>query len=427
MNDQRITYLLRRYMDDELTILELNELQEILLNNNTVNAVEESFQDIIQSYSQTVAYNREDWEHLYQRVLTAEVKAAAPGLASTHSDSQATPSARRVHLLRTAWLRYAAAVILLLAGAGTWLYLNQTTTTDISLRSSTGKPEILPGGNKAILTLADGSVIVLDSASIGNLAQQGNTKIIKLDAGALAYNNAGGPASLTGEVMYNTISTPRGGQFTIILQDGTKVWLNAASSLKYPSSFTGADRKIEVSGEAFFQIAKDKTKPFLVKINDQAEVKVLGTSFNVYAYRDEEIIRTTLLEGSIRMQATEKSFSATEPLTLKPGQQAKLLVGENVSDQRLRLSDGVNIAQVMAWKNGVFNFEGARFEEVMRQLERWYDITVIYEKEIPYLHFEGDISRNITLTDLLKGLELSGVRFRVEDGRRLVVLSATNQ
>jgi ferric-dicitrate binding protein FerR (iron transport regulator) len=211
----------------------------------------------------------------------------------------------------------------------------------------------------------------------------------------------------------------------VVLPDGTKVWLNAASSLRYPTAFSGKKRQIAITGEAYFEVAKDKAKPFFIKINNEAVIEVLGTNFNVNAYEDEASINTTLLEGSIRVEAlgTLRGRPAgRNAVILQPGQQGQIAAGQKTGQRQIKVIKDADIEKVMAWKNGAFNFNNASLEEVMRQLERWYDIQVVYENGIPDIHFGGELSRGVSLADLIKALKDSEIHFRIEEGRRLVVL-----
>ncbi len=269
------------------------------------------------------------------------------------------------------------------------------------------KNDVAPGGNKAILTLADGSVIVLDSAQNGTLTNQGNTKVIKLDNGQLAYNSAGIKST---EVLFNTISTPRGGQYQVILPDGSKVWLNAASSLRFPAAFVDKERRVDVTGEAYFEIAKNAAMPFVVSVGG-AEVQVLGTHFNIMAYDDEATMKTTLLEGSIKFVKGNTSH------LLKPGQQSQLTPTGSVN-----VASGVDMAHVMAWKNGLFHFEDADIQTFMRQLSRWYDVEVVYQNKNNNDQFVLEMPRSSKLSDVLKVLELTGdIRFGI-DGKKIIIL-----
>lgn len=318
---------------------------------------------------------------------------------------------------RLAWPRYAAAAVLFfIIGSGIFLLLQEKNVNKevaVTDQKEYTKEVLAPGGNKAILTLADGKQIVLDEAKNGNLADQGNTKVIKLN-GQIAYNESS-MAALNGKnvaVSYNTITTPRGGQYQLILADGSMVWLNASSSLRFPTSFQGKERRVELSGEGYFEIAKDASKPFTVTINttlgEKNEVEVLGTHFNIMAYNDEGIVKTTLLEGSVKINHNNKIAM------LKPGQQAKL------QNQSMKVVDDVDTDEAVAWKNGYFQFTSANLQQVMRQIARWYDVDISYEGKIPERKFGGKISRDNNASEVLKVLELSKVKFRIEN-RKIIV------
>ena len=267
------------------------------------------------------------------------------------------------------------------------------------------KNDVLPGGDKATLTLADGSTIVLDDAQNGTLAQQGNSKIVKLD-GKLSYDPTNKNSR---EIVYNTISTPKGGQYQLELPDGSQVWLNATSSIHFPTSFIGTERRIEITGEAYFEIARNPNMPFIVTVNN-AEVQVLGTHFNVNAYDDEDNVKTTLLEGSVRF------INDGNTNILKPGQQSQLTKGGTT-----KVVSNVDVDEVVAWKNGMFDFENAGIETVMRQLSRWYDVEIEYKGKTDDL-FIAEMRRNIKLSDALKALELTGkVKFDIQDKKIIVM------
>jgi ferric-dicitrate binding protein FerR (iron transport regulator) len=267
------------------------------------------------------------------------------------------------------------------------------------------KNDVSPGGDKATLILADGSTIVLDETQNGTIAQQGNSKIIKLD-GKLSYDPTNKNSR---EIVYNTISTPKGGQYQLELPDGSQVWLNATSSIHFPTSFTGTERRIEITGEAYFEIAKNPNMPFIVTVSN-SEVQVLGTHFNINAYNDEDNVKTTLLEGSVRF-VNDGSINI-----LKPGQQAQL-----TKEGTTKVVSDVNVDNVVAWKNGMFDFENASIETVMRQLSRWYDVEIEYKGKTDDL-FIAEMRRNIKLSDALKALELTGkVKFDIQDKKIIVM------
>lgn len=307
----------------------------------------------------------------------------------------------RVHFLRRGFFRYAAAVVVLLGVGGYLFTVNKNKDNKLA-----GTAEVIaPGREGAILTLADGSKVVLDSIGNGVVANQSGVQVL-LQNGQLAYDGS------SGEVVYNTISTPKGRQFRLLLPDGSKVWLNAASAVKYPTVFAGKERRVELEGEAYFEVTKNAEVPFKVVLRDATEVEVLGTSFNINSYHNEPVIRATLLEGSVRLNAYKRSE------TLKPGQQAVV----KPSKEQMEVARKADLDQVMAWKNGLFNFDDASLEEVMRQLERWYDIEVTYAKDIPAIRFGGEINKQNTLQDVLQILEKSNVHFRLEESRKLVVI-----
>lgn len=279
------------------------------------------------------------------------------------------------------------------------------------------KDDVLPGGDKAMLELADGSVVILEKANNGSLQEQGGVKIVKQD-GRLVYNAAQG--NPTDKISYNKISTPKGGQYHVILPDGSRVWLNAESTLRFPTMFTGNERQVELTGEAYFEVAKleapyssvetGKMMPFKVQTNG-VNIEVLGTHFNVMAYSNEKSVNTTLLEGSVRVS----HLTSNNSQLLKPGQQAKVNGGIKIVN--------VDTEEVVAWKNGFFHFNGAGIQTVMGQIERWYDVEVDYEGEITSKHFTGIISRSINASKVLDMLELTGgVKFEIK-GKKISVKS----
>lgn len=302
---------------------------------------------------------------------------------------------------------WAAAVVVLVAAGGYFL-LNQHPRNDFAKAKPQSVPlqnDIAPGGDKAVLTLADGSRVVLDSAANGALTRQGNVTVIKLN-GQLAYSAEGSKAT---EVLYNTISTPKGGQYQLVLADGSKVWLNAASSLRFPTAFTGKERRVELTGEGYFEVAHDETKPFHVSVHNM-DVEVLGTHFNINAYNDEPSIKTTLLQGRVKVKKEEKL------VYLNPGQQAVI----NPAADNIKVDYDVDTEEVVAWKNGRFQFNSANIETIMRQAARWYDADVQYQGETSET-FSGGLPRSENISQLLKILEATGkVDFSIH-GKRIIV------
>jgi len=311
----------------------------------------------------------------------------------------------------------AAAVILILFSIGTYfMFSSKSPKREIVKTAPTEtklKNDIAPGGNKAVLTLADGSTIVLDSTSNGTICQQGNIKVQKLDNGLLAYSVNGQQVTENDEAFFNTITTPRGGQYHVTLADGTKVWLNAASSIRFPVVFTGTERKVEITGEAYFEVAKNKAMPFKVKVNS-SEIEVLGTHFNVNAYNDEASIKTTLLEGMVKVSVPALAGNQS-PKFLQPGQQA----GIN-KEGKINVLDNADTEEAVAWMNGHFQFKSADLKTILRQIARWYDVDVEY-KGNANLHFTGQLTRNDSVSKVFKELALTGeVHFKI-DGKRIIV------
>ncbi|MBO9572328.1 MAG: FecR family protein [Chitinophagaceae bacterium] len=301
------------------------------------------------------------------------------------------PVAHRIHFLKTTWFRYAAAIIII-AGIGTYLWNTQQKAKPLitSTKPVPVKNDVLPGGQKAILTLSDGKKIELNNTASETIHDQALS--IENNNGQLIYKK--------GElVAMNTMTTPKGGQYQLTLADGTRVWLNAASSITYPTAFTGNKREVSITGEAYFEVAKNAQQPFHVK-TPKEEITVLGTEFNVHAY-NEEPSKTSLIEGSVKINDR----------ILQPGQ--AFINGNIIS---------TNIEQDIAWKNGYFSFENKSLEQIMTELARWYDVQVTYEQGVPKMEFMGMVGRNLTLSQVLSGLQKVGLKLRLEENRRLVIL-----
>jgi ferric-dicitrate binding protein FerR (iron transport regulator) len=373
-------------------------------------------------------YNYDYWQRAF-----LEIK------ESYQQQNMQSAKVRRLSSLRRWW--WAAASIILLISVGTYLLIKTKSPQQVAVST-----KILPGKDGAILTLADGSKVLLDTVKNGIVAVQGGATA-KIVNGTLIYEGRGG------EAVYNVMSTPKARKFHVILPDGTNAWLNSASSIRYPTTFTGDDRKVIVTGEVYFEVAKNQKMPFRLNVNNQAEIEVLGTHFNVKAYENEPVINTTLLEGSIAITLAHKSEQTGQGmkgrnkkagrLILKPGQQAQILVDEKkllVNEEGpakeaakkatgqeaqpgVTVTSNTDIDKVMAWKNNVFDFNDIAFADAMHQLERWYDIQVVYEKGIPTdVELSGKITKDVTLNDLVIILEKIGVKCRLE-GRKLLIQS----
>jgi ferric-dicitrate binding protein FerR (iron transport regulator) len=304
------------------------------------------------------------------------------------------------------WPRFvAAASILLVLGIGGIYLRKQAKVNPVATVLSN---DIAPGSNKAILTLANGQKIDLAGAGNGRLAVQGNANVNKTSDGSLTYKAAGNQPSGSSALTFNTVSTPSGGQYHLTLADGTDAWLNAGSSIRYPTSFGNKERKVEITGEVYFEVAHNPAKPFRV-ITDRQAVEVLGTHFNVNAYADEEAVRTTLLEGSVKVTGSNQIKF------IKPGEQAIL------NSHGLAVVPA-NLEEAVAWKNGYFRFNDEKIGSIMRKLSRWYNIEVTFKGPMSEEGFNGKISRYKNISQALKMLEkTSAVHFQI-DGRRVTVM-----
>lgn len=356
-------------------------------------------------------FDMKPWKPVLDRVLNTDRPVA--------SATEEAPAAPVFNLRKWGWA--AAALLILLAGSTLYLLTrNNTASPPVVNRTD---QEIGPGKEGAVLTLADGRQLILDSLSDGIVAMEDAAQVT-LKNGQLQYSQL---ESGSKEMQFNTMSTPRGRQFKLTLPDGTDVWLNAGSSIRYPVEFTSTERKVELTGEAFFHVKsmklpafKDRPAirvPFIVNVNKKMEVEVLGTQFNINAYTNENTIHTTLTEGVVKVRTVNNSDDPSQSAVLLPGQQASVT---NTGSQKITVQNA-DLSKVLAWNNGLFNFENVHLADAMLQLERWYDIDVAYENGVPEIWFSGKISRDTKLAVLLKILEKTGVQFRLE-GRKLIVL-----
>lgn len=306
------------------------------------------------------------------------------------------------------WKKVAvAASIIILSGLGIYFFqLKEVTNQPAQANLS---DVIKPGGNKAVLILGDGRKINLEETATGKLAEEFGVNIIKKASGEIVYDMRGTKSAEVASKSVNTIATPRGGTYHVLLEDGSKVWLNAASSITFPASFEATERKVELQGEAYFEIAKNRTRPFIVKAGNQS-IQVLGTKFNVNSYTNEPNLKTTLVEGSVKVSNQIGS------LILKPGQQS-----QSTAYQKITLRE-VETEEFLAWKDGMFSFQRADLKTVMKQFERWYDIDVQFEDELPDMYFTGKIYRNLNLNEALNSLTFLGVKFKIQH-RNVTVLS----
>jgi len=347
--------------------------------------------------------------------------------------AQVEPVRQPVPLVRRWYAWAAAAAILLIAGAVTWQYWPAKKQT-LSVTEKQTPATVLPGGNKASLTLSNGSVINLVNAVDGKVAEEGNSRIIKRANGELSYEPANDNKALTAVAM-NTLSTPRGGQYKLVLPDGSKVWLNAASSITYPTQFAANERQVTITGEAYFEVAqahqKDAGKerlPFIVTVQSPAgrklaQVHVLGTTFNIMAYADEGAIKTTLLKGKVKVAVPAAAPGKNEHVRLlTPGQQAQVpqTTGAAGNDS-IRVIHLEDMETAFAWTNGFIPLKNSDLPSIMRALSRWYDIEVVYQGKIPDYTFGGSIPRTENFSSVLKILEYQGVHCKLQE-HTLIVL-----
>lgn len=319
---------------------------------------------------------------------------------------------RRTKPWNTSFFKALAAILITVIATSFYFFLPIIGDKNISASESTVQDnDIAPGTNRATLALADGRVFDLDDATVGQIAETSGVKVIKTTDGQLVYQLSDDKPLVNADpTLLNTIATPKAGQYQVVLPDGTKVWLNSASSIRYPSRFSEDERHVEITGEAYFEVTSDKKWPFFVKSEHQ-KIEVLGTHFNVNAYSDEENTTTTLSEGSVRVFT-----DGTQTAMLRPNQQAILN-----NHRELTIVD-VQADDVLAWKNGRFVFNNTNIELVMRMISRWYDVDIEYKNGIPEKTIGGDISKFEHISQLLEVLEATGgIQFNIE-GRRIIVM-----
>ncbi|MFT3701241.1 MAG: FecR domain-containing protein [Agriterribacter sp.] len=389
MNHVDLTILIEKYRAGTLSEEEFSILWETLQQPEN----KEKWTDLAKAIWEDKANHHladEDARHRILARLEPMMKQQVPEVITMHK--------------RNYWWAVAASIIMLL-GLGTYWYAAVYHQKQPAGSTQIAKANIVPGGNKAVLTLSNGSKLILDSAANGLLANQGNANIIKKQNGELVYDTVNKKSN---ETYYNTVTTPRGGQYKVTLPDGTAVWLNAESSITYPVGFDLKERKVQITGEVYFEVTKDKKRPFRVGVDDMT-IEVLGTHFNVMAYKDETG-KTTLLEGAI---ALSKQGQKT---LLKPGQQAQVKESGNIA-----VVNNADLDEAVAWKNGQFSFTSADIGTIMRQAARWYDVKVEYKGKCAKL-FSGNIPRTADLKDMLAIPEETGeVSFIIQDHTVIVI------
>ena len=398
--DSRLSYLFKQYTENICTAEERNEFIEMVKQEENTSELNSLISNAVNLAAPDHKIDQEKADELFATILNATT--------DEKSDDKVIhmlPSKRNKKI----WWA-AAAIIILVLGGSVYYILNKNTTRQIVQDKPVHtqlKNDAAPGYKGAILTLSNGQQITLDSVGNGMLTAQGSTNILKQN-GKIVYDKQNISKS---EVLYNTMTTPRGRQYSLILADGTRVWLNAASSITFPTAFTGNERRVQITGEAYFEVAKNASMPFKVEVG-KMEVKVLGTHFNIKAYDDESSIKTTLLEGAVRV--TKENLDAL----LKPGQEAVL----DDKTENFKVAKA-NIQEAVAWKDGLFEFNNAGIRSIMRQLSRWYDVEVVYQGDVADKSFSGVISQNTNLSQVLKMLQLTKeIHFKME-GTKVIVSS----
>lgn len=391
-----------RYLADEASPEEIKYLIQQLGRKKSEDELKAIIRQQLGSDINPTEQTRRDWELILK---DNSYKAIAAHIEERKSKEDYITNGLRPH--PKTWLKLSlAAVITLLIASSIFIIFNNRREGHLHLPAKAlAEHDIAPGGNKATLTLADGTKITLDSTKMGIISIQGNTKVIKQNNGLLTYNKSQARQSQT---LFNTISTPKGGQYQIVLSDGTKVWLNAASSIRFPSEFSGKSREVVVTGEAYFEVTSDPEMPFNVLVNG-VTVRVLGTHFNVMAYKDEPVVKVTLLEGAIKVTEGDKSA------LLKPRQQLQIS-----PTGKLITVENVNMQGIIAWKNNQFWFHDDSIQTVMRALSRWYNMKVVIEGEIPQ-HFGGYISRDLYVSQVVEALQAtSHIQYKIQDSTIIV-------
>jgi ferric-dicitrate binding protein FerR (iron transport regulator) len=398
-HQERLRFLFRRYLEATANPDEIQELRNLLSVTENQDAVSEDLWRVWDTPGAEKPSEEKDWqpvfEDIHRRIDAWELDTAAAGKKRS-----------------SFWYGVAATVAVLMAGAillTTAPHRASGPSPDKTATAAGAVRDIAPGKSRAVLLLSNGKQIMLDSAPGGQLARQGNAQIFKRGHGILAYQLQGPPAGNraagTAPVAYDILKTPRGGQYHLMLSDGTRVWLNDSSSIRFPAVFQEDSRTVQITGEVYFEVAKDVSRPFRVQ-QDGITIEVLGTNFNVNAYRDENTVKVTLLEGSVKVLDPGIRLARI----IRPGEQLQI-------DHKgtARVVEGVNPNQVIAWKNNLFWFEDDDIQTIMRQVSRWYDVNVEIQGDISQ-HFTGSIPRDIMVSGVFEVLRRTGnIRFRIQD------------
>jgi transmembrane sensor len=408
-----IKLLLLRYLRDDLQAGDQAMLDEWLAAAQGNRALLEELEDSVRVGELLVRMEAWDEGAAWQQVeayLTSRKTADQPArLSGKHRSMQR--------------LLVAASLAAVIAGSG-YLFFNHWAaigTVSTGVQTKPAVNDAPPGRDQAVLTLSGGKQIILDSTAQDTVLTEGAATVAGAK-GKLAYSGNGHPSNHPDAApLYNTLATPRGGQYQLDLPDGTKVWLNAASSITYPTAITAGRRDVTITGEAYFEVSKKVSQPFTVRVNNRLTVEVLGTSFDCNAYPDEPRVTTTLLEGAVRVSMAKATAANGEGSTvLRPGEQAQLPTDSTSRKDQLHVSKGVNLDEALAWKVGYFHFESADLPTILRQFSRWYGVDVEYKGAVPTDRYFTIVRRSSSLATVLKALQAGGVHFTLT-GRKLIV------
>jgi transmembrane sensor len=397
ISNERVSYLLNVYSGGNASNEEEQELFNWVAEHDNEKLIRKHIEELVSSYSPNETTPYVDWDLLYQHIVEEK------NVRNTQ------PLVRKM-----AWTRWAAAAsVLLLLATGYYFFTvkNHEEKSEMAIIEQPKQNDIAPPTTvNAVLTLSNGHKIILDSTGNGTVAMQGSVNVIKLADGQIAYSGT------SKEIQYNTLTNPQGSKvISLTLADGSRVWLNTASSLRYPIAFAGKERRVEITGEAYLEVAHNPDMPFIVS-KGSTNIKVLGTHFNVNAYDDENSLNVTLLEGSVSVSTNGNQH----PKIIEPGEQAQVN-----KKGAIDLTNSVDLSEVMAWKNGLFSFRGADIKSVMRQVSRWYDVEVVFEKDIPE-KFYAEVPTSTSVSSLLNMLEATkAVKFKIE-GKRISVMSVVS-
>ena len=384
ISKQKLEFLLLRYMEDKATSEEREELGQYLLNQDNEDSILEIMEELLVTEDVMHDYDDKNWGPLLEKLLQK---------INTLKQTGQTIVIKWKRIVATASILF----VVVLSG---YLALFRTDTEQVRLIKATQPIDVkAPENNRAMITLSNGQKVYLDSAINGSLLQQAGVVVMKLADGKIVYEGS------SKEYINNTLTNPKGSKvIDITLSDGSRIWLNAGSSLTYPVAFVGNERKVSIIGEAYFEVMKDKKRPFKVDISGKGEVEVLGTHFNINAYDDEANIKVTLLEGSLKVNNT----------LIEPGQQVQ-------ASDKVKIIENVDLEEVIAWKNDMFIFNNQDIKTIMHQISRWYDLEIIYQVNNSKKTYSGMVSRNNKISKVLMILEKAGIKFKIEE-RKLTIM-----